>query len=89
LVEFYEIPADEAAIERAVHRARRAPTRLNVGVSGRGLQLLTGSQRDAICRMAKLWQLDPAVMRRVGVEVAPCVDRREGGLPAELLLSMN
>jgi hypothetical protein len=70
LADFYGLAADDAAIGRALEYAAGQPTGLNKGVSGRGRQQLTTAQRDAICRMAKVWQVDRKITRSVGVDIA-------------------
>ena len=69
LAGFYGLDVDDAAIQRALEHAARQPTRLNKGVSGRGLERLTPAQRDAICRLAKVWQVDQKITRSVGIDI--------------------
>jgi len=69
LADFYGLDADDAAIQRALEYASRQPTRLNKGVSGRGRQLLSPTQREAICRLAKVWQVDRKITRSVGIDI--------------------
>ncbi|HTU25606.1 MAG TPA: sulfotransferase domain-containing protein [Pirellulales bacterium] len=70
LADFYGLAADDAAIERALDYAASQPTGFNKGISGRGRQMLTTAQRDAICRMAKVWQVDRKITRSVGIDIA-------------------
>ncbi len=76
LADFYELDVDDAAIERALQYAAGQHTRLNKGVSGRGRQLLTPAQCDAVSRLAQVWQVDRKILRAVGIGVDPCGSAR-------------
>ncbi len=69
LADFYEFDVDDMAIRQALQHVARQHTRLNKGVSGRGRELLSAAQRDAICRLAKVWQVDQTVMNSVGIDL--------------------
>ncbi len=68
LAAFHGLPVNDTAIARALDYAALQHTRLNQGVSGRGQQSLSPRQRDAICRLGKLWHVDPKILRSVGVD---------------------
>lgn len=69
LADFYGLDVDDAAIQRALEHAGRQHTRLNKGVSGRGRQILTPTQRDAICRLARVWRVERKVTRSIGIDI--------------------
>jgi Sulfotransferase domain len=74
LADFYGFDVDDAAIERALHYVSHQHTRFNKGVTGRGRELLTSAQCDAIRSLAKVWGVDQQVTRSVGIDLTSLQD---------------
>ncbi len=57
IAEFYDLRVSPSQIEEAIRGAAGSDTRLNVGKTGRGAELLTWQQKQAIFRMAGLCRI--------------------------------
>lgn len=58
IAEFFGIPASAEQIAEAIRRAKGRDTRLNIGVSGRGAEMLTEDHKRAIHHLAERCRVD-------------------------------
>jgi LPS sulfotransferase NodH len=68
ILDYYAMPTTPAVIEQAIVSIKQDNTRLNVGVSGRGADLLE-TQKQAVQQLARTWQVEPSIMKIIGIEV--------------------
>ena len=68
VMSFCGLSCSQSQIEDAIALMDGRDTRLNKGVCGRGEAMLLPEQKQAIREIARSWQGDPAVLKRVGIE---------------------
>jgi hypothetical protein len=67
ILDFQGVEADDTRIAKALGLMNSRNTRKNIGVSGRGLKLLTPAQVAAIRGLAEAWRVDCEELRMIGI----------------------
>ena len=67
---FYSLSVSDEQISRAIESADGQSTRRNRAIVGRGQTELSARHQEAIWRLARVWQISPALWDRVGLAAA-------------------
>lgn len=67
ILKFHQIDKSHQEIESAISKMSGKKTRLNVGIAGRGAQI-PESHRQAVYDLARVWQLPPQSMEKIGLK---------------------
>jgi hypothetical protein len=66
ILAFYDLAVEDAVIERAIETAGRG-RRFNVGVAGRGREMVSAECREAALRIGAAWGAGADLMERIGL----------------------
>lgn len=77
---FHALSVGHERLTQVVEALRDADTRFNKGVRGRGDDLLSDAHKDAIQRLASVWQLEPHALALIGLAepTRPAIDFSTG-----------